>query len=173
YDRDTVIQGEIECLGRVSGRMLDLERGPDWRTEAEKARPFSPAAQHYVDHGLETLRLPWTPAAANHVWTCYANYRQAEAEEGFLPTPSPRFLNGPNSMLAASGETVTLAKRATAVDVGVELGCVVGKLAFGIQEADADGYIQGYAPVISLSDHSFREQIVEPSTPQEKNICQV
>ena len=47
------------------------------------------------------------------------------------------------------------------------------KLAFGVQEADADEYILGYAPVISLSDHSFREQIVEPSTPQEKNICQV
>ena len=76
-------------------------------------------------------------------------------------------------MLAASGETVTLAGRATTVDVGIELGCVIGKLAFGVQEADADAYILGYAPVISLSDRSFREQIIEPSTPQERNICQV
>jgi 2-keto-4-pentenoate hydratase/2-oxohepta-3-ene-1,7-dioic acid hydratase in catechol pathway len=55
------------------------------------------------------------------------------------------------------------------VEAGVELAFVVGRLASKVRREDAADYILGYAPMITLADQSFLEQVVEPATGQERN----
>ena len=179
--RDANIGSEIENIGRVEARVLH-PTGVDWRTEEEKhpnadyaprdeaiRDSIVPAVRDYLRMGKESIDS-YDPALTNHVWTCYGNYEQAEAIEGMRKTPIPRFLNGPSAALGYEAKQIQLAKRATSLDAGVEMAFVIGRLASGVKAADADDYILGYAPVVSVSDHSFADRVVEPCTQQEKHL---
>lgn len=187
FPRGNTIDSEIERIGTVSAYVLDKKRC-DWLTPEEREpnarfnprdeairQSLVPAVKDYLAAGLEALPGigGWSLGLVRHFWTCYGNYRLAEQQEGMKPTPLPRFLNGPNSALALSGSTVVLAPRATRVEAGVELAFVVGRLASKVRREDAADYILGYAPMITLADQSFLEQVVEPATGQERNLPKV
>jgi 2-keto-4-pentenoate hydratase/2-oxohepta-3-ene-1,7-dioic acid hydratase in catechol pathway len=90
--------------------------------------------------------------------------------EGLKPLDFPRFLNNPNSSLAASPAEVEIPKRATGFDVGIELAFVIKKIASAIKQTDAEAYILGYVPMVTLWDDSFREEVERPQGQEEKLI---
>ena len=183
YDRHNTVGSEIEHVGRVEAVPLDL-RVNDWRTEEEKhpnadldpedeaiRDSVVPAVRDVLKRGEASVDS-FDIAKTRHVWTLYGNYEAAEELEGMRKTAVPRFLNGPASQ-AARADTVTLAKRATSLDAGVEMAFVISRLASHVKEEDAKKYILGYAPVISVADHSFEDRVVEPATMQERHLPKV
>ena len=184
YDRNNTLGSEIEHVGRVEAIPLDL-RVNDWRTEEEKHpnADFQPEDEAIRDSMVPAVRDALKRGRASidrfdlketmHVWTVYGNYQDAEKLEGMRKANIPRFLNGPASQASTRKNTITLAKRASSLDAGVELGFVISKLASHVPEKEARKYILGYVPVISVADHSFADRVVEPATMQERHLPEV
>lgn len=160
---------EIERIGRLSVRVLDTERGVDWREEKERQLPISPAERYYNVQGLDVLKEPWDVCKARHAFLCFGNCCDSERMEGMKPTPFPRFLSAPASCLGQGGP-IALAPRAGRVALDMQLAFVVKKLTYRVQPAQADDYILGYCTAVCATDLSIRDQIVEPATPQERAL---
>lgn len=183
FGPEDLIQAQIENIGRVSAHVVDIPHDEraclsvgddrDWRDEAQKLMRFSPAARWYEARGLGVLKGEWAPDCARNVYTLFGNYIGSDKIEGIPETRVPCFLNGPATMIQKSGGITRVARRATTLDVGVEIGAVIKKLAVALTAEEAEEYILGYVAVISVSDRSFDEAIVEPATAQERGICQV
>ena len=186
WGRNNTIESEIERVGKVQAHLYDPMVN-DWMTEQE-SRPngdfpdadeaiqknFAPAVRYYLTHGLESLENMegWTAKKARNFFICFANYKGSAEIENEMPTRVPRVLNAPTTALTVE-QNVTLAKRAASLDIGVELAFVVGKIACKVSKERAGEYILGYAPMISVTDASFKEAVVEPATPQERGLPQV
>lgn len=179
FTREDTVGSEIEKVGRVTGHVLDVDK-LDWRTEEEKhpnadyaprdesiRDSMVPAVRDYLRMGRESI-TSFDPAQCCHVWTCYGNYQDVQKHEPMAPVPIPRFLNGPASALGYKAPTIRLASRAKDLVAGVEMAFVISRLASRVKAEDADDYILGYAPVISLSDRSFFDRVREPASLQER-----
>lgn len=92
------------------------------------------------------------------------------ARHNLQPRPYMRFLCAPESVLTDAIQPVKLAPNHDALIVGCELAFVIRKLARSVPEAEAENYILGYAPLVSLYDTRFERQIIDPASPQEKHI---
>jgi len=172
FGPEDTIEVEIEKLGCLRTPVVMMD-GKDWREARDPSRTVhpSPAVRRLMADGKEKLAVgDWTPSQARHYWTLYANYRDCQAVEGIAVSPFPRVLNTPASSLGPSGSEVEVPPRATTLDIGIEFAAVIGRIVCGIGEKDAAGAIAGYTALISLSDRSFADAILEPATPQERSL---
>ena len=171
---DATIEAEIEKAGEVKCPVLCPELG-DWRAKDDPTRlHISPAVRDIMKAGKgEIARVKdWSLADARSFWTIYRNWKRMPEDEGAkqLPAPTPRFLDNPNSALGATGSVVELPPRCRDLTVSIELAFVVKKLCKKIKAAGADRYILGYIPMVALTDSSFDDILVEPTTKQEKGL---
>jgi 2-keto-4-pentenoate hydratase/2-oxohepta-3-ene-1,7-dioic acid hydratase in catechol pathway len=127
-----------------------------------------PNLRDLVAAGADVLADPadWTPEQARHFWVCFGNTPQA----GLTPRPYPRFLNAPNTALAAANTVVTIPPRAGTLSLSCEIACVIGRLTSRVNEAEAEASILGYTVLAALHDSSFADAVIEPATPQERHL---
>ncbi len=173
YDHDDRIEAEIERLGSLKNSVV-IPAKNEWRDANDpslKIHP-SPAVRDIIAGGGDCLNKPsdWKLKDARHYWTVYSNYRDVKAVEGLNVSDYPRLLNTPASSLAANGATIDIPARATTLDIGIELACVIKKLTWNVKKENAADYILGYTPLLSISDRSFADIIVQPATPQEQAL---
>ncbi|MCC7449301.1 MAG: fumarylacetoacetate hydrolase family protein [Anaerolineae bacterium] len=167
------IESVIEKVGVLRNPLVFT--GPsDWRSPDDPARRIhpSPNIRELFDRGQDRIHQ-WSPAETRHFWVTFGNYRSAESTEGLRPRPYPRFLNSPASALAASGHTVYLPPRAATLTFGCELACVIGRVASDVSVEDVPDYILGYCALAAVRDSSFADVVIEPATPQERDVPKV
>lgn len=174
--QNCTMDSEIEKIGTVSNPIVNLTY-PDWREDDEpsKAIHASPAARDVILSGKDTIESvdDWNIEDARHLWAVFKNYDSVTEREGIQKLKTPRFLANPASALGVTGSVVELPPKATDLEISVELGAVVKKLATGVSAENFDDYILGYTPMISITDHSFKEILVGPTTNQEKYLPEV
>jgi len=173
YDRSDRIEAEIERLGVLQNSVV-IPAKNEWRDADEPSRQIhpSPAVRDIIASGKDCLSKPadWKIEDTRHYWTVYGNYRDVKKVEGANVSDYPRILNTPASSLAASAAVIDVPARATTLDVGIEMACVIKKLAHNVKRSEAANYILGYTPLLSVSDRSFGDIIVQPATPQEQAL---
>ncbi|HUX88535.1 MAG TPA: fumarylacetoacetate hydrolase family protein, partial [Chloroflexota bacterium] len=111
----------------------------------------------------------WQVEQTRHLWTVFGNDVGAEAREGMVRRPYVRVLAAPASALSTSGREVRLPERARTISAGPELAFVVGQVASGVPEEQAEAYIAGYLAMAGLRDSSFAELVSEPASLQERS----
>lgn len=162
--REVVIESEIEQLGVLRnpvhavpvGERVPFDRHPSYAIRRAAQEPPTDAAA-------------WRPRDARHVFTAFGNHA-GSPDEGLPRLEIPRFFTGPATSLGADGSRVVLPARATVVDLTIELAAVVGRLASDVDPGEAESYLAGFAPVVSLCDESFRDAVAEPARLGERSI---
>lgn len=169
---DCTIESEIEKVGYLKNPVLDTAF-PDWRSDDDetKAIAISPAVRDVIKEGKAEIASPddWKLESTRHFWTMFKNY-DAIDKEGLVKLKTPRFLNAPNSALGLDKSEVEIPPRANNLEISIELGAVLKKLSKEVKPEEADDHILGYTPLISITDSSFDDILVEPTTSQEKGI---
>ena len=169
---EDTVEAKIERIGSVSSPVLNLQQG-DWRNADDEtyATSLSPAVRALMRGGQTEISIDaWTVESARHFFTVFKNYKSVDTAEGFTPLPTPRFLAAPNSALGRSGACVELPPRTENLTVALELAFVLRKLAKQVKSEEAEAYILGYMPMISLTDSSFGDFLINPATLQEKGL---
>ncbi len=173
YGPDDYIQVEIEGMGKLTDRVVNVNTN-DWRDENDPSKALhpSPAIRDLIESNQIEIKntADWSLDQVRQYWTSYGNYKQVEEVESIKVSRYPRLLNAPPSSLAATGAEVEIPPRTTSLDIGVELAFVVKKLARKVTVEDATSYILGLTPLISLSDRSFDEILIQPATSQEQAL---
>ncbi|MFK4804565.1 fumarylacetoacetate hydrolase family protein [Microbacterium sp. ZW CA_36] len=162
--REVVLESEIEQLGVLRnpvqvvpvGERVPFDRHPSYAIRRAAQEPPTDAAT-------------WHPDDARHVFTAFGNHIGAPGE-GLPRLQVPRFFTGPASSLGADGSRVVLPARATVVEVTIELAAIIGRLASDVDPDDAESYIAGLSPVVSLCDESFGDAVAEPARLGERHI---
>lgn len=168
---DKTIGAEIEKVGEISAPVLDT-RFEDWR---EKDDPtyihVSPAVRDWIKAGKAEISSceDWKLENAHHFWTIFKNYKSI-VDEGIHPLTTPRFLAAPITAVGESGNAVEVPPRANDLEISVELGVILKKFANHLELNKADDYILGYTPLVSITDSSFDDILIEPTTMQEKGL---
>lgn len=182
--RGSTVESEIEKVGHVKAYIYDPQVN-DWMNEEEKLpngdfpkadaalqKNFSPAVRYYLKNGLDKLadQKDWKLAETRNFFICFANYAKAEDLQNELPTRVPRVLNAPATAVTQEKE-ITLAKRAKGkLTLSAEMAFVVKKLACKVEEEKASEYILGYLPMLSVTDGTFVDAVIEPASPQEHGL---
>lgn len=170
---ECTIEAEIEAVGTVKSPVLNRNFG-DWRKDDDvtKTIHISPAARDVIAQGRAELGSAdeWSLPQARHFWTLFKNYDSVEAREGIVRLKTPRFLAAPATALGLSGARVELPPRARTLEISVELAVVIKKLAKEVRPEAAEEFVLGYTPMISITDSSFDDILVEPTTLQEKGL---
>jgi 2-keto-4-pentenoate hydratase/2-oxohepta-3-ene-1,7-dioic acid hydratase in catechol pathway len=173
YGPQDSISIEMEKIGRLSNRVV-VESVNDWRSDEEPSKVIhpSPAVREMITTGKTEINKPqdWDISQIRHYWTVYGNYNDVKQVEGLEISNYPRILNTPASSVGNNSDTVEIPPRATMIDIGVELACVIKKVAFRVNRSNAAEYILGLTPLINLSDRSFKDSLIEPATPQEAGL---
>ena len=173
FGPDDIIETEIEKVGILRNKVVVVENN-DWRDKDDPTKKIhaSPAVRGLYKNKKDNITSPadWSIKNAGHFWTVFGNYKQITEKEDLKVLNLPRFLNGPNSSLGISPTKVEITPRATTLNLGIELAIVIKKVAYKIKSDKADDFILGFTPLVSVSDHSFQEDVVEPATYQERNI---
>ena len=173
---DCTMDSEIEKIGTVSNPIANLTY-PDWRSEDDPSRKIhpSPAARDVILSGKDKINSvdDWDLKDTRHLWTVYKNYNAVTETEGIQKLKTPRFLASPASALGVTGKEVELPPKATDLEISVELAAVLNKLSTEVDKENVESHILGYTPLISITDHSFKEILVGPTTNQEKYLPEV
>lgn len=173
FDSDDRIETKIERVGHLRNKVVVVGSN-DWRSKDDPTKKVhaSPAVRALIKNKKDNIKSikDWNIARVGHFWTVFGNYKNVSKNTNLNILPHPRFLNGPNSALSVSPAKVELTPRATTLHLGIELALVIKKVANKIKSNKADDYILGYTPLVSVSDCSFQEDVVEPATHQERNI---
>lgn len=170
---DCTADSEIEKIGTIKNPVLNLSFD-DWREEDDitKTIHVSPAARDVILSGNDVIENTedWSLSNVKHYWTVLKNYNAVTETEGIYKLKTPRFLCAPASALGATGSAVELPPRANDLEISVELAVVLKKLSCKVEETDIDDYVLGYSPLISVTDSSFKDILIGPTTNQEKGI---
>jgi len=170
---DCTIESEIEKIGVVKSPVLNLN-DPDWRKEDDESKTIhiSPAVRDIIKAGQDCIDSPdqWKLSEARHFWTIFKNYDTVDVQEGLKKLKTPRFLAAPNSALGETGAQVELPPRSNNLEISVELGVVLKKVANKVKAEEADDYVLGYTPLVSITDSSFDDVLIEPTTLQERGL---
>lgn len=173
YGPDDDFEVEIEKIGTLKSRIV-MEHIDDWRDDQDPSKTIhpSPAVRDLIKTQKDVTKSPqdWQLSDCCHYWTTYGNYKDVKKCEGREISSYPRMLNTPISSLSTQNAEVEIPPRATTIDIGIELGCVLKKVACRVDAKNADDYILGYTPLISISDQSFADVLVQPATPQENAL---
>ncbi|MCK6576865.1 MAG: fumarylacetoacetate hydrolase family protein [Anaerolineae bacterium] len=167
-----VIESEIERLGVLTNPVAYALEADDAPGAAIGSDRLPPAVRELVGTPAGIIRDPgaWSVDSARHFWTLFGNNSAAETREGLARRPYPRFLGAPNTALAASGHRLILPKRARSLSFGCELACVVGRIASRLTPDQALEAILGFAPMAVIRDSSFKDEVVEPASMQERHL---
>ena len=172
YEPDGYLESEIERVGVLRNPVVALEQ-EDWRSPDDEGRSIhaAPAVRELIKRGESSIDLPsdWNHADTRHFWTIYGNYETVKEVEGIPRINFPRYLNGPASSLTVNPE-IRIPPRATTLQICIELSFVIKRIAGHISVAEVPDYILGFSPMVSMLDESFSEEVIEPATPQERNI---
>ena len=170
FDACGAVGGEIERCGKVWAHVHYPEKLGDTRSDEMKKIPLVPAASDFIDaEGAEITE--YTPSKSGSVWTCYGNFHSCMETLGWKKAPSPRMLNGPASQIAENdSDDLILSPIAQDLDISAEIAVIISRVGKKIDSSEAQDYILGYAAVLSVCDRSIRNQIIEPATPQEREI---
>ncbi len=171
FGTDGSLGGEIECCGEIWAHVHYPEKFGDTRSEALRKIPLVPGAAEVVaESGAETEQFD--ALKVHNTWTCFGNFNTCDKVFGWRISPSPRVFNGPKGQLAqlTDGEELMLSPIAQDLEISAEAAVVIRKVGKKISAAEAEEYILGFAPVLSVTDLSIRNQIIEPATPQERGI---
>lgn len=169
---DKTIDSEIENVGYLKTPVLNLMQG-DWRTEKDPAKQHeSPAVRDLYRTGRDEIRdiSGWHTDTVPHFYTLFKNYKRVTELEGIRRLETPRFLCAPASALGETGRVIELPPRCHDLEISVELAAVIRKAAKGVEAGNADDYVLGYMTLVSLTDSSFSDILVEPTTLQEKGL---
>ena len=176
FGPDDYIEVEIERLGALKTRVV-MEHIDDWRDKLDPSKAVhpAPAVRTLIENGQDSLAsvAQWRLDDVRHFWTLYGNYQDVKKCEGLEISSYPRMLNTPVSSLGAANMEVEIPPRATTLHIGIELACVLKKLTFRAGSKDADDFVLGYTPLISISDDSFADLLSKPATAQEAALPQV
>lgn len=185
--RGSTVESEIERVGHVKAFLYDPKVN-DWMTEEEKhpnadfpnadqtlQDNFSYAVRYYLKNKIDSIQqiADWKLEETRNFFICFANYKQATELENELPTRVPRVLNAPATAVTQNKNTVLAERANSKLFVGAELAFVVKKLACKVPLEKAAEYIIGYAPMISVTDNTFMDEVIEPATPQEHGLPHV
>lgn len=166
---DCTVDSEIEAVGYVKSPVLNMNF-EDWRQPDDPTYlHVSPAARDVINAGKAEIDQ-WQLSDARHYFTLFKNYDKVEEKEGIHLLKTPRFLAAPNSALGLTGEVVELPPRTNNLEISIELAAVIKKLAKGVTLDNADEFVLGYMPLVSITDSSFDDVLVEPTTLQEKGL---
>lgn len=174
YGKEDSVEVEIEKLGAMRVHFIRPD-ADDWREEEDPGRKVhhADAVRELFLQGKDSLETPedFQAEEVRHFWTAFGNYQDAEREEGLQRlTDIPRMLNNPGRAVSANPHG-KLAKRATKIKVGLELCAIVKKVAYKVTQEDAQDYILGYSPMVSVNDQSFYNGVVtEYATEQDKAL---
>ncbi len=170
---DATIESEIEAIGLVKSPVLNPTFG-DWREDDDVTKTIhvSPAVRDVIAAGQDKIESvnDWSLEETRHFWTLFKNYDTVDVKEGITKLPTPRFLAAPMTALGLSGAEVELPPRSNDLEISVELGVVVKKIAKEVTEENAEEYVLGYTPMISITDSSFDDVLIEPTTLQERGL---
>lgn len=170
--RDCTIDSEIEKIGTVKSPVLNMNFG-DWREDDDESKTIhiSSAVRDVIKSGKAEITVgDWSVDKVRHFWTVFKNYKRVGELEGIHLLDTPRFLCAPNSALGVSGNEIEVPPRANNLEISVELGVVLKKIAGQVKKGTADDYVLGYTPLISITDSSFDDILLEPTTLQEKGL---
>lgn len=173
---ECTMESEIEILGTVSNPIVNLNY-PDWRSEDDLSKTVhpSPAARDVILSGKDSIASPqdWSLKDTRHYWTVFKNYNAVTEVEGIHKLKTPRFLAAPASALGITGSVVELPPKTTDLEISVELAAVLSRLSTKVKACDVENCILGYTPMITITDKSFGEILVGPTTNQERNLPDV
>lgn len=169
FDENGSVGAEIEYCGEVSAHVYWPEKFGDNRSKRQKEIPLVPTVQDFINIGIIEIDK-FNAAGVQDVWTCYGNFKNVEEQFGWKKAPSPRMLNGPRGQITDQYGELVLSPIATELEISAEMALVIKKTAKHVNMDKASDYILGYAPVLSVTDLSIKQQIVEPATPQERSI---
>lgn len=170
--KDCTVESEIEQIGCVKSPVLNLNFG-DWRDDGDESKTIhiSSAVRDVIKSGKSEISADeWSLDKARHFWTLFKNYKKVSELEGIHLLDTPRFLCAPNSALGLSGGSVEIPPRANDLEISVELAAVLKKVTGQVKPGTADDYVLGYTPLISVTDSSFDDILIEPTTLQEKGL---
>ncbi len=163
------IGAEIEYVGELSAHVYYPEELGDNRSEKQKQIPLVPAVQDCIDKGYTEIDS-FDISNIQNVWTCYGNFKDVNETLGWTKADSPRLLCGPRGQITDSRDELLMSPRATDIEISAEMALVIKKITKGATQANAKDYILGFAPIVSVTDLSIKNQIIEPATPQENGI---
>lgn len=168
-DPDTQLEVEIEQVGTLLNPVAVADGAADQPAIPLASHP-SYAIREVATSGASSLASAqdWTVGSARHVYTSFGNHEAAAESEDLPWLEVPRFLNGPASSLGVSGAPVEVPPRATDLVVSIELAVVIRVLAADVR--DGRDVVLGYTPLVSLSDRSFADTVVEPARVGERGI---
>ncbi|MCP4166342.1 MAG: fumarylacetoacetate hydrolase family protein [Chloroflexi bacterium] len=173
FGPEDYLEGEIERVGTLRVPVV-MGAKHDWRQTDDPGRSLhaAPPVRDMFQAGTTQLLEPadWSLADARHVWTLYGNYAEVETAEGLGVRPLPRIINSPGSVLGPSDQPLHIPERATALQFGVELAFVIGRLAHRIPSSEADDYILGYVVLAVMHDQSHQLPPQCHATKQERYV---
>ncbi len=168
-ERDT-LEVEIENIGVLRNPVVRRENGQDWRSSSDPGVSLHPSPS--VRHHMTSTLSDWSPSRDKipTFYRLYGNYRDAELQEGLPFQRSPRFLNGPNSAVGASGSHLSAGECEKKWRVGAELALVMGRCSTNLTASNADDHILGVTPLLSVFNANLGDGIEPPATPQELSV---
>ena len=173
---DDFIESEIEKVGILRNPVVIDRSEYDWRDADDPARTVHPApvVRALITHKQDRMSIDeWSPDKARHVWLLFGNYADAEQQEGLIPRPYPRFLCAPNTVLAADGAQIAVPESAGTLWLGCELAFVISRIARRVSVSEANDFILGYMPLLSVYDSALADHVIEPASMQERHLPQV
>ncbi len=168
-----VMEGEIENFGNLVVPIKFIENV--WSSDnptVEGTMPHSPVIQEMIKTKNDVIEK-FDINNVNSFWCMYGNYKKCLEIENLLPLEKvSRVINNPASALTIKTD-IALSPRSTDIYVSAEICFVVKKVARNVSLERAAEYILGYSPMVSFNDQSFHQDVLEPASPQERNLPDV
>jgi 2-keto-4-pentenoate hydratase/2-oxohepta-3-ene-1,7-dioic acid hydratase in catechol pathway len=125
--------------------------------EGDPIRGFGPAGRARSLHGLRWL----PPVEPTKIVGVGRNYRAHAAELGHDAPVEPLLFLKPPSALIAHEEAIRLPGASQRVDYEGELGIVIGRMARGVPEQAALGFVLGYTCVNDVTARDLQKRDVQ------------
>lgn len=147
---------DLELAAGLPSDMLALLAGGEANMDQARQALADPPAEALVSLGAVRLAAP-VPRPGKII--CIGlNYRDHAAESGAEVPAYPTVFAKYASCIIGPGEPIVIPRVTGEVDYEAELAVVIGRRARDVAEADALGYVAGYAPFndVSARDYQMR-----------------
>ena len=147
---------DLELAAGLPSDMLALLAGGEANMDQARQALADPPAEALVSLGAVRLAAP-VPRPGK-ISCIGLNYRDHAAESGAEVPAYPTVFAKYASCIIGPGEPIVIPRVTGEVDYEAELAVVIGRRARDVAEADALGYVAGYAPFndVSARDYQMR-----------------
>jgi 2-keto-4-pentenoate hydratase/2-oxohepta-3-ene-1,7-dioic acid hydratase in catechol pathway len=148
--------GILDAGGKVrdlSGKVDDITPASIGAGVIDRIRAINPESLPLAPAGV---RIGPCVASIGHFLAIGLNYADHAAETGAKPPVEPIVFSKAPSSLSGPDDPVIIPKGSSKTDWEVELAIVIGKRASYVSEADALGYVAGYAVCNDVSERAFQ-----------------